>query len=451
MKRFARIWALTLAMLLGVTALIGVTALMLLVSSPSVASADGTVDLTPEIMAPEHVAAGSVYMVRVVYYNFGTVLPPDAWVTASLPVGTQFISATNRWGDALPPDAASGDELAWHFVNPICKMPLDANCGHILISLHVDETLPEGETLTITAEVATTAVESDTTNNTTSAASIVNDMAGSFKKAHARYVMPADVLTYTIRISPAQRFGGGTNGRLVTLTDSLPFSHQLRFLGWRGTVTGTQIDGHKLSWEGQVRAGEPLTLQYRLGVEGVVTPGTVITNVAHLHWGGRHIRLGPVTTVVTLPHGMLALGPTQGGQLRHQYGATLTVPPDAVSETTRFQLRPLFTVTRPISPPGGLLFAHRAFEINALRFGEHVRQFSRPLTITVHYTDVHVAGLKRQTLRLWTREGPEGPWAKLGEPAGVMSGALAFTTTHLSQFALFAEPNAPVYLPMIVR
>ncbi len=108
------------------------------------------------------------------------------------------------------------------------------------------------------------------------------------------------------------------NGRWVTLTDTLPFSHQVRFLGWNGTLTGTQIDGHMLRWQGQVYAGQPLTLQYRLGVEGVVTPGTVITNVAMLGWTGQHMQLGPVTTVVTLPHGTMALGPNQGGQLHHQ-------------------------------------------------------------------------------------------------------------------------------------
>ena len=207
-----------------------------------------------------------------------------------------------------------------------------------------------------------------------------------------------------------------------------------------------------LRWQGHVQAGEPLTLQYRLGVEGVVTHGTVITNVAMLGWGGQHMQLGPVTTVVTLPHGMLALGANQGGQLHHQYGLTLTVPPGALTDTTRFQARPLFTDTRPITnPPGGLLFANRAFEMAAFSFGEPVGQFNRPLTITMNYTDTDVAGLKRETLRLWTRTGPVESWAMLGEPARVMSGSLTFTTTHLSQFALFGEAKHHIYLPIIVR
>jgi hypothetical protein len=433
-----------------VATVIGVTAAALTAAGVSSAADAGQVDLTLDMMAPAHIAADSTYVVRIGYYNFGTALAPEVWVTATLPTGTQLVTATDRWGAPLPPDVTAGNDLTWYFFQPSCHMPADASCGHVLLTLQTDETLPEGEVLTTTATIATTAVESDTTNNTASVTSVVCDMAGSTKQVQARQVMPGDVLTYTIRIDMAQRPSMGTNTRRTTLTDTLPFSHQVRFLGWRGTLTGTQIDGHRLHWQGQVHAGHPLTLQYRLGVEGVVTPGTILTNVAMLGWGGRHMQLGPVTTVVTLPHGTLALGPHQGGELRHAHGVTLTVPPGAVTDTTRFQFRPLFTDTRPVTPPGGLLFAHRAFEINAFRFGESVRQFNRPLTITVNYTDADVSGLKRETLRLWTRSGPEGPWAMLGEPARVMSGTLAFTTTHFSQFALFGE-GEKVYLPLAVR
>lgn len=445
MRHPARITFLLLATGLAVVAFVGIIAAGL-----ATAATTADVDLTLEMMAPEHVAAGKTYVVRIGTYNFGTALPPDAWVTATLPEGTQFVTATNRWGDPLPPDVIDAATLSWFFSQPHCSWPLDANCGHILLTLLADETLLEGEILTTTANIATTALESDTTNNTASVVSEVCDMAGSIKQVHTRHAMPGDVLTYTIKIDFAGGSTGGEKQRWVTLTDTLPFSHQFRFLGWRGTVTGTQIDGHMLRWQGQVRAGEPLTLQYRLGVEGMVTPNTVVTNVAHLAWHRHQMRLGPVTTVVTLPHNMLALGPNQGGQLRHGYGVTLSVPPHAVTDTTRFQFRPL-SDTHPITPPGALLFAHRAFEMHAFRFGEQVRQFNRPLTITVHFSDADVAGLKRETLRLWTREGPEGPWARLGEPARVMSGALSFTTTHFSQFALFGEGEHDMFLPLTTR
>jgi hypothetical protein len=216
-------------------------------------------------------------------------------------------------------------------------------------------------------------------------------------------------------------------------------------------VTGTMHDGQELRWEGKVQAGRQVQLQDRLGVEAEVTPGLVISNAAMLHWGEQLMQLGPVSTVITLPHGALALGPGDGGQVHHQYGVTLTVPPGAVSDTTRFQIGPLFTETPPLEAPPGLMFANRAFELNAFRFEHHVRQFTEPLTITVGFTGEEAPGLKRETVRLWTRSGPEGPWASLGEPARVMSGALVYTTTHFSQFALFGEGKYSSFLPLVLR
>ena len=163
------------------------------------------------------------------------------------------------------------------------------------------------------------------------------------------------------------------------------------------------------------------------------------------------MQLGPVATVVTVPHGVLGLGLNQGGQLHHRAGYTLTVPQGAVTDTTRFQLGPLFTDTRPIAPPGGLLFANHACEIHAFRFGDPVGSFSAPLTITMHYTDTDIAGLKVETLRLWTRAGPGDPWVVHGAPAYVTSGTMAFTTTHLSEFALFGEAKYHAYLPLVAR
>ena len=182
----------------------------------------------------------------------------------------------------------------------------------------------------------------------------------------------------------------------------------------------------------------------------MVTPGTVLTNLAQLHWMSGTMQLGPVTTIVTLPHGAMALGPYQGGELRHEYGVTLTVPPGAVTDTTRFQFKPL-TNTDIISGPPGLMFAHRAFEVTAFHFGQDVHQFGQPLTITLNYSDTDVVGLKRETLRLWYRNGLGEPWATLGEPVRVMSGTHVYSTTHLTQFALFGEAAYRVFLPMVIR
>jgi hypothetical protein len=265
--------------------------------------------------------------------------------------------------------------------------------------------------------------------------------------------MPADVLEYEITIDLPQQGSGGGGKQWVTLTDTLPARHQVRFLGWVGSPSGTLTEGHKLRWQGQVTPGEPVQLRYRLGVEGDVPPGTVISNEATIEWHGQQLQLGPVGTVISNPHGAVGVGPGQGGQAWHRYGVSLTVPPGAVRDSTRFQLGPL-TDTHPITPPDGLRYAHRAFEVTAFRFGEPVRQFNAPLTVEVSYSDEDVAGLKRETLRLWTREGPDGPWKSLGEPVRTMSHTLAHTTTHLSEFALFGEAAVRSHrlcLPLIVR
>ncbi|NIV39408.1 MAG: hypothetical protein GWN58_61350, partial [Anaerolineae bacterium] len=107
---------------------------------------------------------------------------------------TQFITSTDRWGAPLPPIATDGNTLSWHFERPYCYTPLNACCGHILLTVQVDEDLPEGTELTTVASIATTAIESDTTNNESSIVSLVGAMAGSSKQVQARGAMPADVL-----------------------------------------------------------------------------------------------------------------------------------------------------------------------------------------------------------------------------------------------------------------
>jgi uncharacterized repeat protein (TIGR01451 family) len=439
MKRSTQWAGLTLALSLGLTAVV------LTVAGLSYALAAGQADVTIDLTAPAHVAPNSQFAVNIAYANIGTEDAPDVQVTAILPDGVQFITATDRWGAPLLPISITGNVLVWD----IGLLLSDSCCGHILITEQVNESLAEGVMLTNTATIVTTAVESDTTNNTASVVSVVCDMARSVKRVHTGEVMPGDVLTYTIVLDLARRSGGlqQVQERMIELTDTMPFSHQVRFLGWTSEVTGTH-DGQMLQWQGHVRAGELLTLQYRLGVEGVITPGTVLTNLAHLHWMSGSMQLGPVTTVVTLPHHARMIDPN-GDEWQHEYGVTLTVPPGAVTDTTRFQFRPL-SDTDIISGPPGLMFAHRAFEVAAFHFGQ-VHQFGQPLTITLHYSDTDVAGLKGETLRLWYRNGVGEPWAMLGEPVRTMSGTHVYTTTHLTQFALFGEAAYRVFLPMVIR
>lgn len=431
--------------LLAVTLGLG-AAIILAGSAARAMSVVDNVDLGITLHAPQHVAPGTNYEVNLAYSNSGkTPSPIDTLVTVTLPQGVQFVAATDRWGAPLPPIQVAGGVLTWELGS---LQPGES--GHISIQLQVDEQLAEGTSLTLLSEISSNAVEVDLDNNTACVTSLVCDMAGSSFQAQQRSGMPGDVISYTLRMQLARR--GGMNGqqnRQVSLEVTLPIT-QVRFLGWGGQISGTQ-EGQALRWQGQVQAGEPLTMQYRLGVLGDVQPGEIISLQAQLRWGAGGMPFEPVTLPVTLTQNARMIG-AQGGNWSHQEGLQIGVPPGAVTETTRFQYHPLVTGTQTITAPPGLRFAHHAFELTAFRFGE-VHQFNKPISLTVTHTPTDVVGLNRETLRLWYRNGPAEPWAMLGAPQHVLDHSLLFTTTHFTEFALFGEPLVQyrLQLPLLQR
>lgn len=404
-----------------------------------------TVDLAVTANAPAHVAPGTTFVVNVAYSTLDDAPAPDMRVTATLPAMVEFISATDRWGNLLPPSAIDGNIISWD----IEPSAIPTCCQHILITERVNQAAGEGEVLTTSVEINTSAIELNLGNNVDSAVSVVCAMAGSFKTVSANEAMPGDVLTYTIVLSLAQQQGMTNQERMIHLTDTLPSAQQMRFLGWTSAVTGTHA-GQMLQWQGRVRAGEPITFQYRLGIHGDVTPGLHITNGAHLAWSGGQIHINPVTTVITMHQYAHAFG-ANGGEWHYGDGVSVTVPPGALTDTARFEFKYLYSGTHVISGPPGLMFAHRAFDLTAFRYGEQLHQFARPITLTMTYSDTDVMGLNRQTLRLWYRNGAGEPWAMLGEPVRHMSGTLSFSTTHFTEFALFGRGAYTTWLPLTTR
>jgi hypothetical protein len=292
-------------------------------------------------------------------------------------------------------------------------------------------------------------VDADPSDNLDTLTSTVCDMAGSGFQAHTRQGMPLDVITYTLRLEFAHRNqAGAPQQRQIDLDIDLPES-QVKFLGWAGSNTGNKV-GAALRWQGQVHSGEPLVLQYRLGILEDVQPGAVISQQVRMRWDTGELSLDPVNIPITLPNQARLVEP-QGYTLRHQNGVEVQIPANAVTETTRFQFQPLITTTETISAPAGYRFAHQAFELTAFRFGE-VHQFHQPITLTVPVTPALESGLRRETLRLWYRNGPGEPWAMLGEPAQMNANSFSFTTTHFTEFALFGESRAQrILLPLINR
>lgn len=428
-----------------ITAL-GLSLLILLVAGGVLAAAeDVRLDLFIELKAPEHVEPGGEYTVNLSYGNSNTAMTPeDAWVEATLPEGVQFLSALDKYDNPLPPDSVVGDVLHWDVGSAVPEWETQ----HIYIQLAVDEELSQNTSLTVMAEIGSSAAETDYDNNYASVTSVTCDMAGSTKQAHAYNVMPLDVITYTINIRLSQ------GSREVTLVDTLPPAEQARFLGWVSEETGT-YNGNTLRWQGRVQAGQAVQLQYRMGVEGDVPPDTALVNQARLHWwdtesqAEREFELAPVIVNVSMSDDAYMIGP-EGGQWQHSYGITLTVPAHAVQSLTRFQFKPLFDDAPPEPGPPGWFFAHRAFEMNAFQFGE-IHQFNKPLEIAVQYSDQDVAGLVRNTLRLWYRNGPNSPWEIADEAVRHQDGLIVFETDHFTEFALFARGGYQVHLPMVMQ
>ncbi len=428
--------------LFSLFALIGLV--ILAGAGAAIASPQAEVDLAIELMAPQHVEPGGEYVLNVAYRNAGFISSPeDTWVRLTLPAGASFVSAQDAHKNALPPDVVDGNVLTWQ----VGSISADSVNLHIYVTVQATAELVEGASLSSKGEIGTSAVESNLENNTFILESTICDMAGSTKQAQAGEVKPGDVLTYTITLRLAERTGpGAANVRDVDLTDFLPPTTQARFLGWVGEQANATYDGAQLHWQGKVRAGEPLVLQYRLGIEGDVPPGDPITNRAHLSWNGGEMDLEPVTVQAYLGENDRMFGP-QGGQWQLQFGLTVDVPQNAVQEQTRFEFRPLFEETPPVDAPGGLLFAHRAFTMNAFQFGE-VHQFAEPLTFTLRFGQDDVAGLNGDTLRLWYRSSAGEPWAMLAGPQQIQNGQITVQTDHLTEFALFAQGANRIYLPM---
>ena len=439
-------WILILAaVLLG----LGMAAAFLARADVLAAPLAGEVNLGVRLEAPRYVAPGATYPLHLGYINSGSLASPeDTSVSVTLPDGVTFAAARDRSGADLPPDSVSGNVLTWQVG---ALQPITCS-GHILIELAVDSQLAENTVLEVQAEIASNAVETDTLNNTASATSLVSEMAGSGKQAHAREVRPGDIITYTIHMNWGHHHMGMPGERQMLLTDTLPGPHQVRFLGWDGPLAGT-VQGRQLTWQGAMRPDEPVTLQYRLGVLGEITPGQIITNLAGMGWGFGHMPFPAVTTVVTLPHNAHMIGPL-GHHWSDQDQVDVHVPPGAVSETTRFEFNPLVTGTQVISGPPGWRFAHRAFEINAFHFGD-VHHFGQPISLTVSFGPQDIAGMQQNSLRLWYRQSPGEPWAMLGAPQQMQAGSATFSTDHLTQFALFGLPDSAygyhIHLPVVTR
>ncbi|RLC81610.1 MAG: hypothetical protein DRI61_03640, partial [Chloroflexi bacterium] len=140
--------------------------------------------------------------------------------------------------------------------------------------------------------------------------------------------------------------------------------------------------------------------------------------------------------------------------------ATVEVPTGAVRAPTVLVYTPLPTPTHSFA--GGLGFAEHAFRLEAYQEGV-LRSgfvFSRPLTVTLFYSDDAVDGLEEDSLRLYYWDG--GGWADVAGTCTPPSAydrdpvhnQLSVVFCHLTEFALAGakeQYQKRIYLPLVVR
>ena len=253
----------------------------------------------------------------------------------------------------------------------------------------------------------------------------------------AQYAAPNPVqggaqLTYTIYVTNT-----GNMSITATVTDTLP-AH----------VT----PGGELVWAAGVIAPggtwiETFVVTIEAGYAGL------LTNVVQATADGGATGADEGTVVVA--EQVITVGPLQGGDIVVSTAAgitiTIEIPPGAVAETAQLAYTPIPTVTG--SPPG-FLFAGYAFGLEAYRGGALLPGliFENPITVTISYAEVNVAGLDEHTLGLYYWDGNE--WADNGITVverDEINNRLAARVEHLSEFALFAkEQQQKVYLPLVL-
>jgi Tol biopolymer transport system component len=155
----------------------------------------------------------------------------------------------------------------------------------------------------------------------------------------------------------------------------------------------------------------------------------------------------------------IVIAPDQEATLVHTdtQGLTTTIhiPVGAVDAETLL----IYTPVEEVTPPSGLQFAGRAFELTAYQNGiaQPGFTFLQPVNVSLTYSDEQVAGLQEDALSLQVWHGED--WLDAAEtcsPAATYvrdtaGNTLSVDICHLSQFALVGPQGFSIYLPLVVR
>lgn len=125
--------------------------------------------------------------------------------------------------------------------------------------------------------------------------------------------------------------------------------------------------------------------------------------------------------------------------------AFFNIPTDFYSESLRFQTNSyahdVFTTSKP--PPSGKNFIGKAYDFNFYTAaGSPVSAVSRPIMITLNYTDGEVSGMDESALAPYHWGAGDSAWQLI--PGGTIDTAnnkVTFSTTLFSSFGLFTAPT----------
>jgi uncharacterized repeat protein (TIGR01451 family) len=138
---------------------------------------------------------------------------------------------------------------------------------------------------------------------------------------------------------------------------------------------------------------------------------------------------------------------------------TIEVPAGGVIRAITLVYTPIPSDTLP-PPPTGLHFSQRTFDLSAFLSGRLLRGFifSKPVTITLRYSDADIRGLDESELALYYWDEGPSQWvdAATNCPAPYIRGPnlLAVPICHLSHWGMMSvplEPSFSIYLPLVLR
>ena len=188
-------------------------------------------DLSIHKSGPATAAPGDVIEYTLTYANTGNALAPYVAITDTLP---PHLTALDHTGTILLP--LPGQELTWELFDLA-----PGESGVLTFTALINPTF--SGLLTNTATIATTAVESITTNNTSPP--VVTEVRAfdlTIHKTGPLTAYPGDIITYTLTYTNA----GDVPAPYVTITDLLPLNTQL--YDHSGTIVLLSPD-RTLTWE----------------------------------------------------------------------------------------------------------------------------------------------------------------------------------------------------------